>query len=457
MFAQFFHAMGSVIRIFLTALAALAAASPAFGDSPKPKAPTASHPVLGTVTRSADGAFTATLVSRRQNYRASERDTYDAAINSPKSVNIHPDGGKLYVNSLEGASTVVYDARSMRRLKVIRHVFDDSHRPLWARSSGLFPFTHYTKNLDTFTGKPVESTFSHDGRYLWVPYYRRSYDINAQDPSAMAVIDTRTDEIVRLMETGPLPKMVATSPDGRYVAVTHWGDNTVGLIDIDSDDPALWRYVACFTVDRKLKLDYSLTKSVNRDTGSGNALRGTAFTPDGRYLLVGCMGGMGGIAVIDMPSRRYVGKVYGMRSNMRHLVIQNGWLYLSINKAGVLQRTPLRRFVKALEKMKDGRVTLGGWEESSVDPGARTLVLTPDGRYAFLACNSASTVCAVDTRTMRRVARIPVDSYPVGMDISSDGKTLYVTQQGRDHRGGNCVDIINLDWHDRTGSVFGRR
>lgn len=48
--------------------------------------------------------------------------------------------------------------------------------------------------------------FSHRGRYLWVPYYRRSFDINAQDPSAVAVIDTRTDSIVRMFETGPLPK-----------------------------------------------------------------------------------------------------------------------------------------------------------------------------------------------------------------------------------------------------------
>lgn len=442
--------MRTALMAALTAVS-LTSMSAAAQDAPKGQGPSVSHPALGTVTKSSDGAFTATLSSRRQNYNGGEHSTFDNAINSPKSVNIHPDGSKLYVNSLEGASTVVYDARTMRRLKVIRHAFNDSHRSLWTQPSGYFPFTHYTKNLNTFTGKPVESTFSHGGRYLWVPYYRRSYDINAQDPSAMAVIDTRTDEIVRLMETGPLPKMVATSPDGRYVAVTHWGDNTVGLIDIASDDPAKWRYLACFTVDQKLKLNYSLTKSVNRDTGSGNSLRGTAFTLGGRYLLVGCMGGMGGIAVIDVEARKYVGKVYGMRANMRHLVIQNGYLYLSVNTAGVLQRIPLSRVIDALLQMKNGRVTVNGWEECKVDPGARTLVLTPDGRYAFLACNTASSVCAVDTRTMRQVARIPADSFPVGMDLSADGKRLYVTMQGRDHRGGNCVDIIDIDWH--TGQM----
>ena len=44
-------------------------------------------------------------------------------------------------------------------------------------------------------------------------------------------------------------------------------------------------------------LNYSLTAKVDRDNGSGYMLRGTVYTPDDRYLLVGCMGGAGGIGV----------------------------------------------------------------------------------------------------------------------------------------------------------------
>ena len=150
--------------------------------------------------------------------------------------------------------TVVYDAKTNEKIKVIKHRFDDSHAALWAKPSGLFPFTHYSKNLNTFYGRPVESAFSHKGRYLWVPYYRRSYDLNAQDPSAVAIIDTRTDSIIKLMETGPLPKMVACSHDGRHMAISHWGNNTVGLIDISSNNPDDWHYVACVTIDYKLNL-----------------------------------------------------------------------------------------------------------------------------------------------------------------------------------------------------------
>ncbi len=404
------------------------------------------HPALGTQVSSADGSFTITLQSRKQNYSYAESATLDKDIRSPKSVNIHPNGKKFYVNSLEGGKTVVYATGSNDKLKVIEHEFTEADSLLWAKPSGLYPFTHYKKNLNTFRGKPVESAFSHQGRYLWVPYYRRSYDINAQDPSAVAVIDTRTDSIVKLMETGPLPKMVAVSGDNRYVAITHWGNNTVGIINIEGKTPDDWYYENCVTIQKKLVLNYSLTASVNRDVNSGLCLRGTVFTPDGRYLLVGCMGGNGGIAVIDLKDFSYKGHVYGMKTNLRHLVIRNGYIYLSINKEGYIQRVPLETFYEAINQMENQRVTLKEWENCKVAAGARTIDITPDGRYVVAACNFSSRLVVVDTESFQEIARIKADSYPVGLDISKDGRYVYTTSQGRDGAGGNCVDIYQMEY-----------
>ncbi len=404
------------------------------------------HPALGTQVSSADGSFTITLLSRKQNYSYAESATLDKDIRSPKSVNIHPNGKKFYVNSLEGGKTVVYATGSNEKLKVIEHEFTEADSLLWSKPSGLYPFTHYKKNLNTFRGKPVESAFSHHGRYLWVPYYRRSYDINAQDPSAVAVIDTRTDSIVKLMETGPLPKMVAVSGDNRYVAITHWGNNTVGIINIEGKSPDEWYYEDCVTIQKKLILNYSLTASVNRDVNSGLCLRGTVFTPDGRYLLVGCMGGSGGIAVIDLQDFSYLGHVYGMMTNLRHLVIRNDMLYLSINKEGYIQRVSLNTFYEAIGQMENGKVTLKDWENCKVAAGARTIDITPDGRYVVAACNFSSRLVVVDTESFQEIARIKADSYPVGLDISKDGKFVYTTSQGRDGAGGNCVDIYQMDY-----------
>jgi DNA-binding beta-propeller fold protein YncE len=412
-----------------------------------------SHPTLGTSVTS-PGGLKLTLVDRRQNYNYSEPSTLCKSIISPKSINIHPSGAKYYVNSLEGASTVVFDASTNEQTAKINHKFNNADSELWAPESGYYKFSHYSENLRTFRGRPVESAFSHNGRYLWVPYYRRSFDINAQDPSALAVIDTRTDTIVRLMECGVLPKMIAVSPDSRHVAVADWGDNTVGYIHCPDSDPASWHHERPFVIDRQLKWDLSLTESVNRDSNSGNALRGTVFTADGRYLLVGCMGGMGGIAVIDTQSNgeSYLGKIYGMMPNVRHIIISGNYLYLSVNKAGYVQRLPMRSLMSAISRLKDSEkkaVTVSqGWESAKVGEGARTIVSSPKGRFIFAACNIASTLDVVDTKTMRKVLSLPLDSYPVGLDISADGKTIYVTSQGRKDKipSGNCVDIIRVDY-----------
>ena len=404
------------------------------------------HPFVGTTVLSSDKTISITLIGKKQNYSALETSTRDVDVRSPKSINIHPDGTKYYVNSLEGSKTVFYEAGTDVKLKVIKHAFTEADSLLWSEPSGLFEFTHYLKNLNTFWGKPVESAFSHNGRYLWVPYYRRSYDLNAQDPSAVAVIDTQTDSIVRLMETGPLPKMIAVSDDNCYVAITHWGNNTVGIIDIFSDSPEEWYYVDCVTIQHKLTLNYSLTSVVNRDIGSGLCLRGTAFTPDGRYLLVGCMGGKGGIAVIDMSDFSYLGTIYGMMTNLRHIVIKDEFIYLSINNKGYIQRTPLKLFYDAIDRLRRGENELKDWESCKVAAGARTIGITPDGRYVVAACNFGSRLVVVDAQSFQEVARIKADSFPVGLDISNDGHYIYTTSQGREGKGGNCVDIYRIDY-----------
>lgn len=393
-----------------------------------------------------NGQMTIRHIARHQHYNGHDTASYDVDIHSPKSVNLNPEGTRYYVNSLEGYKTIAYDARTHQKLAVIKHTFSHKDSALWAAPSGFYDFKHEYKTPDAFSGKPVESTFTHDGRYLWVPYYRRNYDINAQEPSAIAVIDTRSHKVVRLLETGALPKMVAASPDGHWVAVTHWGENTVGVIDVSSSNPSDWHYNNNYVIDYKLKLNLSTTVPVNRDVNSGYCLRGTVFTPDSRYLLVGCMGGNGGIAVIDMQSRSYLGRLLGMMSNVRHLLIHDGWLYLSINKSGAVQRIPLQNIISELPKMQDHKLRIEGWQTCKIPAGARTIEITADGRYIYAACNTGSCLAVVDVQRFTQIGQVPVDSYPVGLEVSADGRYVYVTSQGRSDRGGNAVNVFEVTY-----------
>ena len=403
---------------------------------------------IGTSSNSAGSGISISLVKRFQHYNANtknENDLFDVSINSPKSVNILNSKNKFYVNSLEGEETAVYDLTTFKKIKIIKHSFNASNQSLFKGDANAgFIYKTKTGNLNYFNGKPVESCFSHNGKYLWITYYRKSYDANAIDPSAVCIIDTDADTIVRVMTTASLPKMIACSPDSKTIAISHWGDNTVSLIDISSGNPSSFSYLDNIVIDYRMNLNFSSNTKIDRDNNCGNCLRGTEFTPDNKYILVGKMGG-NGIAIIDIANRKYLGTVTGMKTNMRHLIIKDAWLYLSSNKYGYVQKTLLSDFVKYFSTAsKMG--AYDKWQNAFVGIGARTISIDPSGKYLFAAVNNESKVSIVRTSDMKLLASCNADSYPVGMDMSEDGKTLIVTAQGKTGGGGNSVMVFKVKY-----------
>ncbi|MDR3153812.1 MAG: YncE family protein [Deltaproteobacteria bacterium] len=379
----------------------------------------------------------------------------DEHIVSPKSVNFHPGGKKVYVNALEGLETLVYSWPDLRRLAAVRHTFGPAQAGLFKDGeTTIFGYAYYHRGAspdkNVFSGKPVEGAFSHGGRYFWAPYYRRDYDRNASGPSAVGIIDTETDSLVRVMPTGPLPKMVAASPDGKLLAVTHWGDNTIGLIDVSSDDPADFTYVK-HLVDVS-RLD---TRGIsgNRDNNCGKCLRGTVFSPDGRYLLVGRMAG-GGISVFSVPGGEYRGSFSAFSPSPRHLVVdpERDWLYASDSRLGLVGRV---RLSEALASVADGpgRTVPGPpGEKLNVGVRPRTVALSPDGESMFAALHGSKEIVRVDTKAWRPAERVSVSPFPVGLDVSPDGAFVGVTSQGRLDNdlspprtiGGNSVEFFSV-------------
>jgi len=393
------------------------------------------------------------LVARIQSFNQHTRnklDFFDKAINSPKSALILEktvDGKsikKLYINNLEGGVTSVYDMNdSLRKITEIKHSFALS-------DSGLFKetdFPGYTFKArkatpNVFIGKRVEMCLSNNGKYLWVPYYRRDYDKLSTEPSAIALIDADSDKIIRVFPAAPLPKMIACSQDDKYIAVTNWGDNTVHLIDISSGDPAKFQYIAHFVVDHQLKLKFS--KNTNRDDVCGLCLRGTVFTPDSNYLFVGRMGG-GGIAVFDLNAKKYLGTIFGANNNIRHLVINGDYLFLSSNQDGNVQKTRWKDMIDFFLAQTPGTKTnYKKWQRAFTGLGARTITVTEDGAYLFANANKESKISIVRTADMKTMGSVKADPFPVGMALDKSNKYLVVTAQGRDNKGGNSVMVYEI-------------
>ena len=102
--------------------------------------------------------------------------------------------------------------------------------------------------------------------------------------------------------------------------------------------------------------------------------------------------------------------------------------------------------VKTRLDSHEKKVNYTSFDNVYVGKGARTIVLTSDGKYLFSCANNVSKIAAVRTSDMKVVAEIPVDSYPVGMAISADDSELIVTSQGKSNRGGNSVMVFSLDY-----------
>lgn len=391
-------------------------------------------------------------------------ETHDGDILSPKSARFSLDGTKVYVNSLEGGKTLVYEWPSLRKLSTIVHRFGRADSALFRGRSTVFHYQYFTHSRagspNVFTGRPVESELSKDGHWLFIPYYRRSFDTSAQSPSALAVIDTRVDSIVRVLPTGPIPKYVAASPDGRLLAVTHWGDNTIALLDVSSGDAAKFHYLRRLVVEQRL--DQAPLAGTDRDRTCGFCLRGTVFTSDGRTLLVARMGKKGGVAGFDVASGRYLGTVMGVPRTPRHLELSadGRTLFASSMQAGVVSRVSTARVVAALRRARRQRVRGPRWRSVRVGGGARTIALDPSGTVLLAALNARSEVVAVDATELTVLARVRVAPYAVGLAVAPDGSGAIVTSQGHIapegsaarrqglRLGGNSVDVLRLTWAD---------
>ncbi|PLW93173.1 MAG: peptidoglycan-binding protein [Marinilabiliales bacterium] len=404
------------------------------------------HPPLGRTSKPDNDEIKLTLIAKIHNWGTPNDESYDIIepdIISPKSAVFLEEKGKFYVNSLEGYMTVVFSMKNFQKIKSIHHDFGKEDAGLFQETNVLnYHFLQERPTPNIFKGKPVECTLTHGGKYLWVTYYRRSYDPNAMEPSAMAIIDTDKDEVVRVMPTGPLPKMIAGSPDGKYLAVTHWGDNTIGIVDISSDDYKDFKFVDHFIVGYQAQFTAAQnTGHINRDSQCGYCLRGTVFTKDSKYLLVGRMGG-GGIAVFDMKKMEYVSTVFGMRPNVRHLVVTEKYLYLSSNRTGYIQKTPIDDFLEfALDEEKvKGQYTK--WKEAYAGIGARTIEVSDDEKYIFVAVNNESKIVVIRAKDMVKITEIKADSFPVGLALRKNNYLLISTSQAHPGvGGGNCVNV----------------
>jgi len=285
----------------------------------------------------------------------------------PKGVELTPDGSLAITTNFSDNTLSFIDTKTLRVVKRRR----------------------------TGASSPVELAFSADGKRGIIPA--------GWQKSEVLVLDVEKKKIVRRIagqEDGPkadqlrFPKVAAFSPDGARFYVTYWGSNNVGVYDATT---------------------YELLGRVP----AGVNPRGIAITPDGKKGYVCNFDTKSNsVTVFRADQAPYeVLKTIEDIPNPRHVVLTKDGRFAYVSRFGG------RGGAVKIDTATDEVVA----KSPLTGRRGKTLKLSPDERWVFLANFGADTVSVFDAATLTEVARHATGREPCGLSVSADGETLWTT------------------------------
>ncbi|HKQ15888.1 MAG TPA: cytochrome D1 domain-containing protein [Steroidobacteraceae bacterium] len=223
---------------------------------------------------------------------------------------------------------------------------------------------------------PEQFALSRDGKKLFVAN---------EDSATLSVVDIANGTVVQRVPVGREPEGVAVTPDGRYVLVTNESDNSVSIIDTGT---------------------LKIVKSVQ----VGKRPRDIAFTPDGRTAYVS---GEFDASVYRMsvPEGAPVERVLELRKEARPMGIlldsARNRLYVSTGRGGT---------VAVIDSASHKLI-------AEVQVGTRPwgIALSQDGRWLYTANGPSDDVTVIDTSTLSAVRHIRVGRSPWGVAVANSG------------------------------------
>ena len=231
--------------------------------------------------------------------------------------------------------------------------------------------THSQKVLRVINAgsDPEQFDVSTDGKRLFVAN---------EDAATLSVVDLEHGKVIQSIAVGIEPEGVGVSPDGRWVLVTNESDNTVTVIDTN-------------------------TLKVVRSTRVGQRPRDIAFTPDSRQAYVSGEFDAS-LYRIAVPEGEPVQRVLQLRKEARPMAVvldvPKQRLYMSTGRGGTV----------AVIDTKTMRLL------TEIAVGARPwgIALSTDKSRLYTANGPSNDLSVVDTATLKEVSRIPVGRSPWG-------------------------------------------
>ena len=220
--------------------------------------------------------------------------------------------------------------------------------------------------------------------------------VPSKQVAEVAVIDTRTDTVVRRLPTGSAPLHAAVSASLRLLVTTSWRGDTVNLIDIDGILPT-----------QRIALD------LRPD--------GIELDPSGRLLAVSSLE-TDNVALVDLVQRRQTASLAGF-ATPHHLAFSVDGRRLLVGNLGANRVTEVDVDAGTVAR----QIELAPAE---ADLGGVTNLAVLDGRRALAAFGSGSELALIDLAEGAARARVPVGELPWHAFATMDGSRLVVPNNG---------------------------
>jgi YVTN family beta-propeller protein len=247
--------------------------------------------------------------------------------------------------------------------------------------------------------------------------------VSDEDGGAVVVIDAKTDVVITRIPVGKRPRGLRVSPDGTRLFVALSGTPKAGPNVKDSDLPP-----ADPSADGIGVVDLVAMKLLRVIPGGADPEL-FDVTSDGKRLWVSNEDAAQA-SLVEVAS----GEV------LRHVPVGKEPEGVAIHPGGkvVYVTNEGDNSVSVLDIETGAQV-----EQIFTGGRPRSVVFTADGSRAYIACETTHVIIVVDARTHQRIGAVDFDDAsvrPMGLVITPDGHTLYVTG-GR----GKTVHAIGLD------------
>jgi YVTN family beta-propeller protein len=226
-----------------------------------------------------------------------------------------------------------------------------------------------------------------------------------KDSADVAVIDTRTDRVVRRIAVGALPHQVAVSASLGLLVSTNSGEGTISVVDLAGEAPA-----------GRIALD--------------RAPEHMELAPSGKLLAVANIEA-GSVSLVDLAARRETARIEGFHAPHNLTFADGGRLLYVANLAAdavSVVDVAAARVVKEIGLAQPREVASAA---AGADfQGVVNVTPSADGRLGFAAFGSGNGLAVIDLAGQEVVKRLTLGEVPWRAYATADGRRMVVPNNG---------------------------